>query len=304
MLGGCRRALGSASAPRRRRGRGGRARRATTDTCCFRRSSGPGRWSCSRTREAGFASFRGRIEDFVHEGAAGSQAPYELGQPERGLRGRGAASFVARVLEPGSAFLETSGRSRGALAFAGMLTGLARTVSSARCPACRTSIRAPSSGTCRLVDPDNRRPVDYGARIRALDSNESVGSLLAHWRDGRIKQRVLATVLGDRAAAPGLYASGDYQPLRPRGAQARSVIAFSRRRRRAPGRRRAAPRLGPGAGRRAAARGGGLGDTQLPVPAGRWRDVITGTDRNVGPDPTAIAELFADLPISVLRANS
>jgi hypothetical protein len=32
--------------------------------------------------------------------------------------------------------------------------------------------------------------------------------------------------------------------------------------------------------------------------------VITGTDRDVGPDPTAIAELFADLPISVLRANS
>jgi (1->4)-alpha-D-glucan 1-alpha-D-glucosylmutase len=154
-----------------------------------------------------------------------------------------------------------------------------------------------------LVDPDNRRPVDYGERTEALAANEPPASLLATWQDGRIKQRVLAAILADRAQAPDLYASGDYQPLRPRGSASRSVLGFTR----AGGDSRLAvlvPRLVAGRLRDGLTSLGEVwGDTSVSLPAGRWRDVVTGESRQVGENPTPVSELFRDLPLSVLRAE-
>lgn len=84
-----------------------------------------------------------------------------------------------------------------------------------------------------LVDPDNRRPVDYAARHRALralhlHAGHGLASLLAHWTDGRIKQAVLARALALRAALPAVFESGDYQPLAVTGSGAQHVLAFAR----------------------------------------------------------------------------
>ncbi len=80
-----------------------------------------------------------------------------------------------------------------------------------------------------LVDPDNRRPVDYPARIAALDDEASLTALLPHWRDGRIKQALIARLLGLRKAAPARFAEGDHVALEVAGARAGKVIAFARR---------------------------------------------------------------------------
>jgi (1->4)-alpha-D-glucan 1-alpha-D-glucosylmutase len=79
-----------------------------------------------------------------------------------------------------------------------------------------------------LVDPDNRRPVDFDTRMRVLDAAEPPDSLLAHWRDGHVKLAVTARILGFRARAPELFAKGDYIPLRIDGARAEHIFAFAR----------------------------------------------------------------------------
>ncbi len=79
-----------------------------------------------------------------------------------------------------------------------------------------------------LVDPDNRQPVDYAARIQALTSLPNIGELLSHWQDGRIKQWLIATVLAIRYARAPLFRHGDYLPLTIEGQQAEHVLAFSR----------------------------------------------------------------------------
>ncbi|MDT4856153.1 Maltooligosyl trehalose synthase [compost metagenome] len=79
-----------------------------------------------------------------------------------------------------------------------------------------------------LVDPDNRQPVDYTGRIAALGNLDEPGTLIASWRDGRIKQRLIATVLNLRQAQPQLFREGDYQPLEVQGEQAERVLAFAR----------------------------------------------------------------------------
>ena len=79
-----------------------------------------------------------------------------------------------------------------------------------------------------LVDPDNRRPVDYALRRRTLDDATPVAELLAHWRDGRIKQALIARVLDCRQAHAELFRRGAYLPLTVQGRHADKVIAFAR----------------------------------------------------------------------------
>ncbi|MDG9925650.1 MULTISPECIES: malto-oligosyltrehalose synthase [unclassified Pseudomonas] len=79
-----------------------------------------------------------------------------------------------------------------------------------------------------LVDPDNRRPVDFAARVASLDGLAEPSELLAHWRDGRVKQWLIANLLAIRHARPQLFARGDYRPLEVEGEQAGRVLAFAR----------------------------------------------------------------------------
>jgi (1->4)-alpha-D-glucan 1-alpha-D-glucosylmutase len=79
-----------------------------------------------------------------------------------------------------------------------------------------------------LVDPDNRRAVDYACRRRTLDDASAPGELLAHWRDGRIKQALIARVLDCRQAHAELFRRGAYLPLNVQGRHADQVIAFAR----------------------------------------------------------------------------
>ncbi len=80
-----------------------------------------------------------------------------------------------------------------------------------------------------LVDPDNRRPVDYDMRAAALGAGETAGALLASWRDARIKQRIVQRLLALRARLPALFTEGAYLPLDVQGAHAAQVVAFARR---------------------------------------------------------------------------
>ncbi len=80
-----------------------------------------------------------------------------------------------------------------------------------------------------FVDPDNRRPVDFGVRARSSRQDDNLAALTASWRDGRIKQHVIWRVLTLRRQVPELFAAGDYTPLCIEGDGARSAVAFVRR---------------------------------------------------------------------------
>jgi (1->4)-alpha-D-glucan 1-alpha-D-glucosylmutase len=144
--------------------------------------------------------------------------------------------------------------------------------------------------------------VDYAARAQALAAQEPLDALLASWRDGRIKQRVLAAILADRAEAPTLYAEGGYEPLVASGAAGSHIVGFMRRQ----GTDTlvvAVPRLlGGTVDKEKMPIGPELwGDTTLPLPAAKWRDVVTGAAVETGSSPHRVAELFSTLPILVLR---
>jgi (1->4)-alpha-D-glucan 1-alpha-D-glucosylmutase len=127
-----------------------------------------------------------------------------------------------------------------------------------------------------LVDPDNRRPVDYQARREALSG-------LNH-----PKIRVVTAALRLRRKRPGTFIDGGYSPVLADGAAAENVVAFLRGDDVLTAVTRHTVRLAET----------GWGETTFALPDGVWTDTIGG-DRFSG--SVLAAELFADLPVALLE---
>ena len=111
---------------------------------------------------------------------------------------------------------------------AGAVNGLAQTLLKLTVPGVPDIYQGTEFWDFSLVDPDNRRPVDFTARAASL-SAAPLPELAAHWRDGRIKQAVIAFTLAGRRERPDLFASGSYDPIAVHGEHTDRVISFSRR---------------------------------------------------------------------------
>jgi (1->4)-alpha-D-glucan 1-alpha-D-glucosylmutase len=181
------------------------------------------------------------------------------------------------------------------LAHVGMLNSLSRLVLKCTVPGVPDTYQGTEFWDFSLVDPDNRRPVDFDERTSALGGG-SPAELIESWTDGRVKQELLRRLLADRADAPELYAYGDYLDLSASGEGSRRLVAFSRNWR---GDSRVIV-----AGRLLAEFGRGqespLSKTFLPIPTGRWRDLLTGHEWNFYSGQVDLGELLSPLPAAVL----
>ncbi len=124
------------------------------------------------------------------------------------------------------------------VAFHGMINSLAMTVLKIASPGIPDIYQGSEMWNLSLVDPDNRRPVDYELRRRALSEIQSgadtgiaelIASLKETWSDGRIKLFTTWRALAARRSDPELFMSGEYLPLSVVGARQEHVIAFARR---------------------------------------------------------------------------
>ncbi|MGI4747496.1 MAG: malto-oligosyltrehalose synthase [Janthinobacterium lividum] len=157
-----------------------------------------------------------------------------------------------------------------------------------------------------LVDPDNRRPVDYTVRETALADLEPrlehvegrgslLGELLQNWHDGRIKLAVTALLLDLRRTQEALFSTGSYEPVAIEGGKSDQALGYIRSTgdqrlvvlvARYPGLREADP---------------DWGDTTAMLPDGRWTDWLSGRTIEGG-QAMKLAELFDVLPAVVLRS--
>lgn len=127
-----------------------------------------------------------------------------------------------------------------------------------------------------LVDPDNRRAVDYGARRAALKD-------LQH-----PKIRVVAAALRVRRARPDTFRRGGYRPVLADGEASDHVVAFRRGDDVLVAVTRWTVRLAET----------GWGNTVLPLPEGTWTDALSGA---VASGATSATQLFSDLPVVLLE---
>ena len=150
-----------------------------------------------------------------------------------------------------------------------------------------------------LVDPDNRRFVDFDHRTDLLGAlREGGATMLTTAVDdpGAAKLQVTRAAMTLRRDRPELF--GSYAGLIASGPAADHVLAFDRG-----GAITVATRLPLGLAAK-----GGWGDTTLPLPAGEWRDEVSGRVISVDSSDSAggvpVAELLAELPVAVLVSTS
>jgi (1->4)-alpha-D-glucan 1-alpha-D-glucosylmutase len=198
------------------------------------------------------------------------------------------------------------------LADVGMVSGLAQTLLKLTCPGVPDIYQGAELWQLALVDPDNRRPVDYGLRRQMLGglADAALPAELERWRDGAVKQELIRRVLALRARRPGLFAQGGYKPLAVRGALAGHAVAFARQDE-GGAMVVVAPRL---AGRLMERAGGALplGElwrgTHVEVPRHRagagWRELLSGRELAVAGRRMELSELLSGFPMAVLEERT
>jgi (1->4)-alpha-D-glucan 1-alpha-D-glucosylmutase len=166
----------------------------------------------------------------------------------------------------------------------GRRNSLAQTVLLLTCPGSPDLYQGSELWDLSLVDPDNRRAVDYDERRRLLAALSAEGNRWTGLDErGSSKLLVIHRLLAHRQADPGCYEPGSYEPLVAKGSRANDVVGFRR---------------------------GGLavfvpcrgdddwGDTTVELPTGGGRDVVAGHPVEGG--TRRLAELFGQLPVAVI----
>ena len=230
----------------------------------------------------------------------------------------GVKQFISRILgsEGSGKFLPAFLPFQERIARLAITNSLAQVVLKAGSPGVPDFYQGTELWDLSLVDPDNRRPVDFERRATLLAEIDAAGpaaipEMLRNWEDGRIKLFVTATALRLRRELPDVFAGGDYRPLKTEVTVNGQLVAFAR----TAGSDAvvvAAPRLcsrldcdGPPLG----ADCWRTSRVMLP-PALRdrtFRDVFTGTE--IRPTITGgeawifAGQLFASLPVAILRTT-
>jgi (1->4)-alpha-D-glucan 1-alpha-D-glucosylmutase len=110
---------------------------------------------------------------------------------------------------------------------AGAINSLSQTLLRTTCPGVPDLYQGTELWDFSLVDPDNRRPVDFDQR-KAWLAGTPPSEQLTHWRDGRVKLGIVHRALTLRAVSPALFLEGSYVPLTVTGSRAHHAIAFAR----------------------------------------------------------------------------
>jgi (1->4)-alpha-D-glucan 1-alpha-D-glucosylmutase len=198
-----------------------------------------GAWPLGQMDDEEHAAFVGRIQAYMEKATREAKTHTSWINPnpayDDGLR-----EFVARILQRGGAnpFLDDLLRLQSIVARFGMLNALGQTLVKLAAPGVPDVYQGQEAWDFSLVDPDNRRPVDFAARERMLDellrrSGEGdlaalAAELVREWPDGRAKMWLTHRALRLRAEHPALFAEGAYRPLETAGAGAGHLLAFAR----------------------------------------------------------------------------
>ena len=145
----------------------------------------------------------------------------------------GLEQFVHDILNPARSkdFLDSFASFARRVALMGALNSLVQVTLKATMPGVPDFYQGTELWDLSLVDPDNRRPVDFPARaqvLRSLPGGANWPALARTWPDGRIKLALTARLLAIRRDFAKLFTHGDYQPLAIVGRDRDEILGFAR----------------------------------------------------------------------------
>jgi len=143
---------------------------------------------------------------------------------------RALQNFVAAILDPNRSgpFIASFGRFAERTALIGALNGLSQLALKAMVPGVPDFYQGTELWDFSLVDPDNRRPVDFSLREREIGSEVPWPDLTRDWRDGRLKLALTRALLRIRQEHTDVFQHGTYEPVAVAGLHTDQVIAIKR----------------------------------------------------------------------------
>jgi (1->4)-alpha-D-glucan 1-alpha-D-glucosylmutase len=260
-------------------------------------------------------AYRERIVEYMLKAAREAKAHTSWARVDEPYE-EATAAFVRAILDErsGPSFLEDLRAAVAPVAWAGYLNSLAMAAVKYTSPGVPDCYQGNEIWDYSLVDPDNRRPVDYGKRSRMLDEIaapgdghlEAIRAIFRAPEDGRAKLYVTWRLLQLRREREALFLEAGYAPVRASGSRSRHVVAFARRQ----GRSAVVtvvPRLTVSLG---------VAPGELPCGEALWedtrihmefagegavvRDVISGSRHTVERGGIALAAVLGSAPVAVL----
>lgn len=208
--------------------------------------------------------------------------------------------FVAKLLDSqiSTGFLDSFEKFAQRVALLGALNSLSQLALKATLPGVPDFYQGTEIWDLSLVDPDNRRPVDFSRRDELLKARETDwAQLISVWPNGRIKFEFTRSLLKLRRDWPDLFQRGTYRPLEAAGQHGGHVIAFSREWK--------SRQVVVAVGRHfAPVTNGGrhwprAWDAKLDLPPGRYDEVLSPA-ADVCAGTLEASRLFACLPVNIL----
>lgn len=273
-----------------------------------------GAWSFrdDEPEQSEWSEFRERIKGYMAKATREAKVHTSWTNPDEDYD-RALSEFVDLVLDD-RAFIDDFLPLQRRVAFFGRLNSLSQTMLKLTCPGVPDTYRGTELWDFSLVDPDNRRPVDYdhcrtllaelkqAVETRDCDRAAFAEELLAHAEDGRIKLYITYLLLNFRRDHEKLFQDGAYTPLNAEGERAPHVCAFERRLN-----DQAViivtPRLFVGLtdGVERVPVGQDIwGDTSLSIMPGNYRNLLTDEFHRVEGNKINLAAVFGRVPLAVL----
>jgi len=198
-----------------------------------------GAWPAESCTAKEFADFRERMAAYVQKAIKEAKVHTSWVNPNEAYD-HAVSKFVKEVLvaDPKNSFLSDFMCFHRRVAYAGMLNSVAQTLLKIASPGAPDFYQGTELWDFSLVDPDNRRPVDFGKRMKLLeelkrrekeDRPSLIQNLLTQWVDGKIKLYVTYKGLGFRRSHRSLFEAGNYIPIDAFDGTRDHICAFVRR---------------------------------------------------------------------------
>lgn len=256
-----------------------------------------GAWPWAAEHRAGFAE---RMKEYLAKALSEGKVNLSWVNP-RPEYTEAVQSFTDRILGSRE-FVDELNTLLEPVRLHGAVNSLAQMVLKATSPGVPDFYQGTDLWDLSLVDPDNRRPVDYAHRVQALAAlaalpeTEAIREVLGTLEDGRVKLLTMQKTLAARNAHRATFDDGAYTPIEVsdadhafaylRGDDVLVVI----------------PRFTYTltGGKAAMPLGSAWGDLRVSAPSGTWRDAFTGKNLEASSDGLGLAEVFGEFPVAVL----
>ncbi|MBS0000146.1 MAG: malto-oligosyltrehalose synthase [Cyclobacteriaceae bacterium] len=180
-------------------------------------------------------SLKERLKDYFIKAMREAKTHTAWNEPEE-THEEAVISFLFQLLDPAREFYRSFTGFQKKISRFGILNSLAQVVLKMTCPGIPDIYQGTELWDFSMVDPDNRRPVDYDLRVAGLsemtgndDAESMFRKIAGDLHSGNVKLWITHILLQERKIAPELFADGDYIPAEITGLYRENFMAFFRR---------------------------------------------------------------------------